>query len=143
IVGVGAGGGGIGWMGDGGGLRVGPHSAGAEPGPVCYARGGRRPTVTDANVVSGYMNPRAIAGTAMRIDRAAAWEAIKSQIADPLGLDTYAAAYGITQVANSAMMRALRAVSTERGRDPRDFTLVCFGGAAASHAPALAEDLET
>ena len=142
IVEVGAGGGSIAWIDDGGALRVGPHSAGAEPGPVCYARGGRRPTVTDANVVSGYMNPRAIAGTTMRIDRAAAWEAIKSQIADPLGLDTYAAAYGITQVANSAMMRALRAVSTERGRDPRDFTLVCFGGAGPIHAAALAEDME-
>jgi N-methylhydantoinase A len=88
------------------------------------------------------MNPTAIAGTMMRIDRAAAWEAIKSQIADPLGLDTYEAAYGITQVANSAMMRALRAVSTERGRDPRDFTLVSFGGAGPIHAAALAEDME-
>jgi N-methylhydantoinase A len=142
IVEVGAGGGSIAWIGDGGALRVGPHSAGAEPGPVCYARGGRKPTVTDANVVNGYMNPTAIAGTTMRIDRAAAWEAIKSQIADPLGLDTYEAAYGITQVANSAMMRALRAVSTERGRDPRDFTLVSFGGAGPIHAAALAEDME-
>src|SRR5262249_22423371 len=79
---------------------------------------------------------------AMRIDRAAAWDAIKSQIADPLGLDTYEAAYGITQIANAAMMRALRAVSTERGRDPRDFTLVCFGGAGPIHAAALAEDME-
>ena len=127
IVEVGAGGGSIAWIDDGGALRVGPQSAGAEPGPVCYARGGTKPTVTDANVVNGYMNPQAIAGTTLRIDRAAAWEAIKSHIADPLGLDTYEAAYGITQVANAAMMRALRAVSTERGRDPRDFTLVCFG----------------
>ncbi|MBI3798580.1 MAG: hydantoinase/oxoprolinase family protein [Deltaproteobacteria bacterium] len=143
IVEVGAGGGSIAWIGDGGALRVGPHSAGAEPGPVCYARGGRKPTVTDANVVNGYMNPKAIAGTTMRIDRAAAWEAVKSQIADPLGLGTYEAAYGITQVANSAMMRALRAVSTERGRDPRDFTLVSFGGAGPIHAAALAEDMES
>ena len=142
IVEVGAGGGSIAWIDDGGALRVGPHSAGAEPGPVCYARGGRKPTVTDANVVNGYMNPTAIAGTALRIDRAAAWEAIKSHIADPLGLDTYEAAYGMTQVANAAMMRALRAVSTERGRDPRDFTLVCFGGAGPIHAAALAEDME-
>src|SRR5215475_11894482 len=142
IVEVGAGGGSIAWIDDGGALRVGPLSAGAEPGPVCYGRGGRKPTVTDANVVNGYMNPQAIAGATMRIDRAAAWEAIKSQIADPLGLDTYEAAYGITQVANSAMMRALRAVSTERGRDPRDFTLVSFGGAGPIHAAALAEDME-
>src|SRR5437667_256492 len=143
IVEVGAGGGSIAWIDDGGALRVGPQSAGAEPGPVCYARGGTKPTVTDANVVNGYMNPQAIAGTTLRIDRAAAWEAIKSHIADPLGLDTYEAAYGITQVANAAMMRALRAVSTERGRDPRDFTLVCFGGAGPIHAAALAGVLET
>jgi N-methylhydantoinase A len=142
IVEVGAGGGSIAWIDDGGALRVGPHSAGAEPGPVCYARGGKRPTVTDANVVTGYMNPTAIAGTAMRIDCAAAWEAIKSDIADPLGLEIHEAAYGITQIANAAMMRALRAVSTERGRDPRDFTLVCFGGAGPIHAAALAEDME-
>jgi N-methylhydantoinase A len=142
IVEVGAGGGSIAWIADGGVLRVGPHSAGAEPGPVCYGRGGKRPTVTDANVVIGYMNPTAIAGATMRIDRAAAWDAIKTHIADPLGLSVYEAAYGITQIANSAMMRALRAVSTERGRDPRDFTLVSFGGAGPIHAAALAEDME-
>jgi N-methylhydantoinase A len=142
IVEVGAGGGSIAWIDDGGALRVGPHSAGAEPGPVCYSRGGSRPTVTDANVVNGYMSPTAIAGTTMRIDRAAAWDAIERHIADPLGLETYAAAYGITQIANAAMMRALRAVSTERGRDPRDFALVCFGGAGPIHAAALAEEME-
>src|SRR5262249_15032599 len=87
-------------------------------------------------------NPTAIGGSAMRIDRGAAWEAIKSHIADPLGLETHEAAYGITQIANAAMMRALRAVSTERGRDPRDFTLVSFGGAGPIHAAALAEDME-
>lgn len=142
IVEVGAGGGSIAWIDDGGALRVGPLSAGAEPGPVCYARGGKRPTVTDANMVNGYINPNAIAGATMRIDREAAWDAIKSQIADPLKLRTHEAAYGITQIANSAMMRALRAVSTERGRDPRDFTLVSFGGAGPIHAAALAEDME-
>jgi N-methylhydantoinase A len=142
IVEVGAGGGSIAWIDDGGALRVGPHSAGAEPGPVCYARGGAKPTVTDANVVNGYMNPQAIAGSTMHIDHAAAWNVIKSQIADPLGLETHEAAYGITQIANAAMMRALRAVSTERGRDPRDFTLVSFGGAGPIHAAALADDME-
>jgi N-methylhydantoinase A len=142
IVEVGAGGGSIAWIDDGGTLRIGPHSAGAEPGPVCYSRGGKRPTVTDANVVNGYMNPEAIAGGTMRIDRQAAWDSIKSQVADPLGIDVHAAAYGITQIANSAMMRALRAVSTERGRDPRDFALVSFGGAGPIHAAALAEDME-
>jgi N-methylhydantoinase A len=142
IVEVGAGGGSIAWIDDGGALRVGPHSAGAEPGPVCYARGGTKPTVTDANVVIGYMNPTAIAGSALRIDRMAAWQAIKSHIAEPLGLDTHEAAYGITEIANATMMRALRAVSTERGRDPRDFTLICFGGAGPIHAAALADDME-
>jgi N-methylhydantoinase A len=95
--------------------------------------------VTDANVVIGYMNPTAIAASTMRIDRAAAWNAIKTQIADPLGLGVYEAAYGISQIANATMMRALRAVSTERGRDPRDFTLVSFGGAGPIHAAALAD----
>lgn len=142
IVEVGAGGGSIAWIDDSGALRVGPHSAGADPGPVCYRRGGNKPTVTDANVVNGYINPEAIANTTMRIDYQAAWQAIKSQIADPLGLDTREAAYGISQIANSAMMRALRAVSTERGRDPRDFTLVSFGGSGPVHAAALADDME-
>jgi len=142
IVEVGAGGGSIAWIDDGGALRVGPQSAGADPGPVCYARGGDKPTVTDANVVIGYMNPHTIAGGTMRIEYAAAWQAIQRHIADPLGLDAYEAAYGVTQVANAAMMRALRAVSTERGRDPRDFTLVSFGGAGPIHAAALAEDME-
>lgn len=142
IVEVGAGGGSIAWIDNGGTLRVGPHSAGAEPGPVCYARGGTRPTVTDANVVNGYMNPMAIAGSTMRINHNAAWDAITQHVATPLGLYSHEAAYGITQIANATMMRALRAVSTERGRDPRDFTLVSFGGAGPIHAAALAEEME-
>lgn len=141
IVEVGAGGGSVAWIDDGGALRVGPHSAGAEPGPVCYGRGGREPTVTDANVVLGYMNPEAIAGATLTIDRPAAVEAIQRRIAGPLNLDVLPAAYGMTQVANSTMMRALRAVSTERGRDPREFSLVAFGGAGPIHAAALAESL--
>jgi N-methylhydantoinase A len=88
------------------------------------------------------MNPQVIAGSTMRIDRDAAWEAITKYVAQPLGLGTHEAAYGITQIANAAMMRALRAVSTERGRDPRDYTLVAFGGAGPIHAAALAEDME-
>lgn len=141
IVEVGAGGGSVAWIDDGGALRVGPHSAGAEPGPVCYGRGGQEPTVTDANVVLGYMNPEAIAGSTLRIHRQAAWEVIKRRLAGPLKLEVLPAAYGITQVANAAMMRALRAVSTERGRDPREFTLIAFGGAGPIHAVALAESL--
>ena len=141
IVEVGAGGGSVAWIDDGGALRVGPQSAGAEPGPVCYGRGGQEATVTDANVVLGYINPEAIAGSTLRINRQAALEAIEQKLAKPLNLDVLRAAYGITQVANAAMMRALRAVSTERGRDPRQFTLLAFGGSGPVHAVALAESL--
>jgi len=141
IVEVGAGGGSIAWIDSGGALRVGPHSAGAEPGPVCYGRGGQEPTVTDANVVLGYMNPESIAGSTLRIDREAAWAAIQNTLADPLGLEVLQTAYGIVQVANATMMRALRAVSTERGRDPREFTLIAFGGAGPIHAAELAASL--
>jgi N-methylhydantoinase A len=142
IVEVGAGGGSIAWVEDDGALRVGPHSAGADPGPVCYNRGGDEPTVTDANVVLGYMNPEVIAGSALHIDYRAAFEAIRRRIAEPLKIEVMDAAFGITQIANSLMMRALRAVSTERGRDPRDFTLLAFGGAGPIHAAALAETME-
>ena len=141
IVEVGAGGGSIAWIDDGGALRVGPQSASADPGPACYGRGGTEPTVTDANVVLGYMNPDAIAGATLAIDRRAARTAIEQKIARPLNVEVLAAAYGITQVANATMMRALRAVSTERGRDPRDFTLIAFGGAGPMHAAALADSL--
>ncbi len=141
IVEVGAGGGSMAWIDDGGALRVGPQSASADPGPACYGRGGTEPTVTDANVVLGYMNPDAIAGATLTIDRQAAWTAIAQKIAHPLKLEVLAAAYGIIQVANATMMRALRAVSTERGRDPRDFTLIAFGGAGPMHAAALADNL--
>ncbi|MEW6298066.1 MAG: hydantoinase/oxoprolinase family protein [Thermodesulfobacteriota bacterium] len=141
IVEVGAGGGSVAWIDSGGALRVGPQSAGAEPGPVCYGRGGQEPTVTDANVVLGYMNPESIADATLRINRDAAWTAIHEKLAVPLRLDPLQAAYGITQVANATMMRALRAVSTERGRDPREFALVAFGGAGPIHAAELAGSL--
>jgi N-methylhydantoinase A len=140
IVEVGAGGGSIAWI-DEGILKVGPRSAGAEPGPVCYGRGGTAPTVTDANVVLGYMNPERIAGSTLSINRQAALDAINSQLAMPLKLDVMRAAYGISQVANATMMRALRSVSTERGYDPREFTLVAFGGAGPIHAAPLAESI--
>jgi N-methylhydantoinase A len=141
IVEAGAGGGSIAWLDDSGALRVGPRSAGAEPGPVCYGHGGTEPTVTDANVVLGYMNPNAIAGSTLPIHREAAATAIARQLAEPLGLNLLKVAYGITQVANSAMTRVLRAVTTERGRDPRGFTLLAFGGAGPIHAAALAENM--
>jgi N-methylhydantoinase A len=141
LVEAGAGGGSVAWIDDSGALRVGPRSAGAEPGPVCYGRGGTEPTVTDANVVLGYMNPNAIAGSTISIDRDAAIAAIERNLAVPLQLDSQSVAYGITQVANSAMTRVLRAVSTERGRDPREFSLIAFGGAGPIHAAALAENM--
>ena len=141
IVEAGAGGGSIAWLDDSGALRVGPRSAGAEPGPVCYGRGGTEPTVTDANVVLGYMNPSLIAGSTLEINRDAAAAAIERQLAGPLGLSLLEVAYGISQVANSAMTRVLRAVTTERGRDPRGLTLLAFGGAGPIHAAALAENM--
>ncbi len=142
IVEAGAGGGSIAWLDEGGALRVGPRSAGADPGPVCYGRGGKEPTVTDANVVLGYMNPSSIADAKLRIDRDAAYEAINTKLAKPLGIDVMQVAYGITQVANSAMTRVLKAVSTERGRDPRGCAMVAFGGSGPVHAAALAESMD-
>ncbi len=138
---VGTGGGSLAWVDPGGALRVGPRSAGAVPGPACYGRGGVEPTITDANVVLGYMNPDHIAGGTVPIDVAAAHTAIDLTLASKLGLSVQQAAYGVHQVANATMMRAVRAVTTERGRDPRDFTLIAFGGAGPMHAAALAESL--
>jgi N-methylhydantoinase A len=141
IVEVGAGGGSIAWIDGGGALRVGPESASADPGPACYGRGGTQPTVTDANVVLGYINPDAIADAQLAIDAEAAAATIQRVIADPLGLPLLEAAYGITLVANATMMRALRAVSTERGRDPRRSSLIAFGGAGPLHAASLSASM--
>ncbi len=141
IVEAGAGGGSIAHVDANGTLRVGPTSAGAVPGPVCYGGGGTDPTVTDANVVLGYLNPTAIAGGTVPIDRPAAIAALEKVLCPPLGLSALDAAYGIHQVANAAMMRTVRAVTTERGRNPREYTLIAFGGAGPIHAAALAENL--
>jgi N-methylhydantoinase A len=139
---VGAGGGSLVRIDGGGGLTVGPESAGAMPGPVCYGRGGTQPTVTDANVVLGFINPVALAGggLALRSDLAAA--AIERTVAGPLGLALEEATWGVHRVANAAMARALRAVSTERGRDPREFAILAFGGNGPVHAATLAALLE-
>ena len=139
---VGAGGGSIAWIDSGGALRVGPHSAGAEPGPVCYVAGGTEPTVTDANVVLGYMNPSVLAGGRLRIDRDLARRAIEDKIAGPLGMDVMECAFGIHTIANANMIRAVRSVTTERGRDPRTHVLVSFGGAGPLHAVGMAALLE-
>jgi N-methylhydantoinase A len=138
---VGSGAGSIAWLDDGGLLHVGPVSAGAEPGPACYGRGGTRPTVTDANVALGLL-PEQLAGGALSLDRTKARAAIEDQIAGPLGLSVDAAAAGIRDVANANMTRAIRAVTVERGVDPRDFTLLAFGGSGPLHACDLALALD-
>ena len=122
-------------------VAVGPESAGAEPGPVCYGRGGGRATLTDANLVLGYLDPRSFAGGQIRIDRQAAERATREQIGEPLRLDLAAAAWGVHRIANADMERALRSMSIERGRDPRDYALVAFGGAGPLHACELARAL--
>ena len=131
---VGAGGGSIAWIDEGGLLQVGPISAGAEPGPACYALGNERPTVTDANVVLGVLNPNSLAGGSLPIDARCAMKAIDQHIADPLGLSRLEAAAGVRQIINVAMARAIRSVTVERGRDPRDMTLFAFGGSGPAHA---------
>jgi len=139
---VGAGAGSIAWIDAGGLLRVGPESAGAAPGPACYAIGGTRPTVTDANVALGFLNPEYLAGGELKLDAARAEAAIREQVAGPLGLSVVEAAHGIREVANANMARAIRSVTIERGRDPRDFTLVAFGGSGPVHAVDVARALE-
>lgn len=138
---VGAGGGSMAGIDKGGLLTVGPQSAGAVPGPACYGLGNDRPTVTDANVVLGFVNAEELAGGRLAIDRALSEKAIADHVAQPLGLDMADAAHGIRQVANAAMARAVRAVTVERGRDPRDLTLMAFGGNGGVHAPDLARQL--
>jgi N-methylhydantoinase A len=134
---IGAGGGSIGWIDRGGFLRVGPQSAGAEPGPACYAQGGESPTVTDANLVLGRLNPAYFLGGRMRLDPAAATTAIAS-LGRQLGLDVPATAQAIIDMANENMANAIRVLSITRGLDPREFSLVAFGGAGPLHAGALA-----
>jgi len=138
---VGAGGGSIAWIDPGGLLCVGPESAGADPGPACYGRGNRRPTVTDANMVLGYLNPESLAGGSLKVDPALSRKAVREAIGKPLGLDEIAAAHGIRRVANVNMARAIRAVTVERGRDPRDMTMIAFGGGGPLHAVDVARIL--
>ena len=138
---VGAGGGSLAGIDKGGLLKVGPESAGAVPGPACYGLGNDQPTVTDANVVLGLINPRALAGGRLAIDRTFSERAILIHVAKPLGLSLEDAAHGIRAVTNAAMSRAIRAVTVERGRDPRDLTLIATGGNGGIHALDLARDL--
>jgi N-methylhydantoinase A len=138
---LGAGGGSIAHLNAQGLLEVGPQSAGASPGPACYGKGGTLPTVTDANLVLGYLDPASVLGGTIHLDLARAREAIRVHLAEPLGITVERAAYGIFQIVNLNMVNGIRRVSTERGYDPRDFALVCAGGAAAMHITALAEDM--
>jgi N-methylhydantoinase A len=139
---VSAGGGSIAWVDPGGALKVGPHSAGADPGPAAYGGGGTRPTVTDADVVLGWLDRDSLLGGGLPIDLAAAERAIAADVAEPFGLSVPDAAARINQVVNSNMAQALRIVSVERGYDPREFCLIAFGGAGPVHAVALAEELQ-
>ena len=138
---VSAGGGSIAWVDRGGALRVGPKSAGAEPGPVCYGRGGTEPTVTDCNLLLGYLDRDSLLAGDLPIDHAAAESAVARRLADPLGLDVRTAAAGVVDIVNNAMAEALKIVSVQRGHDPREFTLAAFGGAGPLHASALAAEL--
>ena len=139
---VGAGGGSIASVDSSGSIRVGPQSSGAVPGPACYRLGGRDATVTDADVLLGYLNPEHLLGGDFPIDRELAREAVTRNVALPLGLSEVDAAHGIHLLVNSNMARALRAVSSERGRDPRRFVLFSFGGSGPAHAAGLAEMLD-
>lgn len=142
LVEIGAGGGSIAWIDSGGALRVGPQSAGADPGPACYGKGGVEPTITDANLVLGRLDPDFFLGGEIKLDVERARQAIKEKCADRVGMDVVAAANGIVEIANAAMINALRLVSVQRGYDPRDFVLVAFGGAGPVHANRLAAETE-
>lgn len=137
---VGAGGGSVAWLDPAGGLQVGPRSAGADPGPACYGRGGVEPTVTDANVVLGFIPEGEVADGEITIRQALAEKAVE-RVAAPLGMSVLEVAEGIHRIANARMTRALRSVSSEKGRDPRDFAIIAYGGSGPVHAAGLADDL--
>ncbi len=138
---VGAGGGSLVWIDGGGALQIGPESAGAAPGPVCYDKGGETPTVTDANVVLGYINPAQLVGGALKLNAEKARKMFADKVAKPLGMSVDAAAYGAHLIAASNMIRAIKSVSTERGRDPREFSLFAFGGNGPLFAAGMARSL--
>ena len=138
---VGAGGGSLVSLDKGGSFQVGPRSAGAEPGPICYDRGGTQPTTSDANVLLGYLNPEYLLGGALKVNLNKTSNLFQSEVAKPLGLSLLEAAYGVHVVATAAMARAMRSVTTERGRDARNFTILAFGGSGPCHAAALARQM--
>jgi N-methylhydantoinase A len=138
---VSAGGGSIAWVDRAGALRVGPKSAGAKPGPACYARGGAEPTVTDCNLLLGYLDQGSLLDGELSIDQGAALAAVRNRLAEPLGVDVRTAAAAVIDVVNNAMAEVLKIVSIQRGHDPREFVLAAFGGAGPLHAAALADEL--
>ncbi|WP_053572121.1 hydantoinase/oxoprolinase family protein [Caballeronia cordobensis] len=138
---VGAGGGSIVWIDAGGGVRIGPESAGADPGPACYGRGGTRPTVTDCNLVLGYIDPDSFLGGEFKLDAQAAWRVVDEVIAQPLGVSVPEAAQVVRSVANALMAQAIRIMTVERGYDPREFSYICYGGAGPVHAVDLAHEM--
>lgn len=141
IVEVGAGGGSIAWIDNGGGVHVGPQSAGADPGPACYGKGNLDPVVTDANLVLGRINAKRFLNGGMGLDVEASRRAIKEKIADPLGLSIEEAALGIVRIADSAMSLSVRAVSVNKGVDPRDTAMIAFGGGGPLHASSIAREI--
>jgi N-methylhydantoinase A len=142
IVTIGAGGGSIGRVDAGGLLRMGPESAGADPGPACYGRGGELPTCTDANVVLGYLDPAYFAGGDLRLDAERARQVVTRHVGTPLGLDAERAAVGMYRVINANMAHGVREITVKRGLDPREFPMVVAGGAGALHGCAIASDLD-
>lgn len=136
---LGAGGGSIGWIDEMGLMQMGPQSAGSDPGPACYGQGGKLPTVSDANLVMGYLNPDGLVGGRLPLDYQKAHDAVRINLAEPLGLTVERAAYGMFTIVNANMVNGIRRVTVERGYDPRDFVLVGAGGATAAHITALAD----
>jgi N-methylhydantoinase A len=141
IIEVGAGGGSVAWVDDSGGLHVGPVSAGADPGPACYGRGGENPVITDANLALGRLNGNRFLGGGMSLDKSLSEKAIDAKVAKKLNLDTMTAALGITTIADGAMSLAVRADSVNRGIDPRDTVMIAFGGAGPLHACSIAREI--
>jgi N-methylhydantoinase A len=139
---IGAGGGSIAWIDSVGGVHIGPQSAGADPGPACYGRGGQRPTVTDCNVILGYVDPNSFLGGEFKLDQEAAYRAVDEHLAKPLGVSVLEAAWTVRVVANALMAQAMRLMTVERGFDPRDFAYLCYGGAGPVHAIDLAQELD-
>jgi N-methylhydantoinase A len=139
---VGVGGGSIAWLGEDGALRVGPRSAGSEPGPACYGQGGTEPTVTDANLVLGYLDPANFAGGAMELDAEAGIRAVREHLAEPLGVDLATAAWAVYGLVNANMASAIHVVTVQRGLDPREHVPIAFGGAGPMHMVGVADHFD-